>query len=510
VSLFDAQTGKPTSARISVVDRKGEYWPPRGHEKYISVGWREDVGGDVIVSNRTYAYVAPWFTVDLIPGQYEIRIEKGMEYVPVTASITITNDKKNDFQFRIKRWINPQAAGWFSGDTHTHFLNDHNALLEAKAESLNVVNVLATKWEQLITNVSNIRGAPSPISEHDHIVYYNEEARHRFLGHTILHPLKEPIYPLSWGGPSEGVPGGLDYPPMAHHADKAHAQGAIVTWAHFPFPYGELAVDVALGKIDSVDLLTWEDPFFLPTSDRGSNPPPSVVGWWYKFLNTGARLPASAGTDKMFNTQVVGSVRTYVYLGKQEFTYDAWANAIGEGKTFVTSGPMLSITADSQGIGSVLARSVGDRVRVEASVRAPHARFPWKRFEIIKNGDVIASIENPNSDDRVTLAISIEVEASFWIASRVYVRMNGDVPALDVTGLNRIPPAAHTSPIYVEVPGSGLWDEGDAAFLAEQCQAAIDWAQNSAVYHTDDQRRSVVDLYRRAKDFYLRSDRLSR
>ena len=70
--------------------------------------------------------------------------------------------------------------------------------------------------------------------------------------------------PLTWGGPVGGVRGGYDFPPMAHQADRTHTQGGMVTGAHFPGPSGELAVDVALGKIDSVDLFTWGNTFAGP------------------------------------------------------------------------------------------------------------------------------------------------------------------------------------------------------------------------------------------------------
>ena len=48
---------------------------------------------------------------------------------------------------------------------------------------------------------------------------------------------------------------------MAHAADDAHAQGALVTWAHWPYPSMEAPLDIALGKIDSIDILTTGNPF---------------------------------------------------------------------------------------------------------------------------------------------------------------------------------------------------------------------------------------------------------
>lgn len=188
-------------------------------------------------------------------------------------------------------------------------------------EDLNVVNLLASRWGALVTSVEHFTGAPSAVSTKDHIVYVNEEARHGFLGHLVLLNLKQLIHPMSWGDPIEGLPGESDYPPVSHYADAAHAQGGLVSWAHFPGPTGEVAQAVALGKIDAIDLMTWGSPL----EDQTMTPAATMI--WYRMLNCGFRLPALGGTDKMMNSQVVGSVRTYVKVNG-DFTYQRWINGI--------------------------------------------------------------------------------------------------------------------------------------------------------------------------------------
>ncbi len=305
-SLSDASTGQGVHARVHISGPAGEYWPPDGHQKNIAVGWRLDVGGDVSISDKTYAYVTPTFTANLPPGEFAIEVRKGTEYLPTEQSFTVQRGAAETVSLTLQRWVDMNARGWYSGDTHTHFLDEHSGMLELRAEDLNMLYVLATKWGELITDVERFSGAPSLLSTDNGVLVYNEETRHGWLGHTILHGIGELVYPLSWGGPTEGVFRGGDYSPMAYQADRAHAQGGLVTWAHFPGPGGELAVDVALGKIDSVDLFTWGDAFEGRPSIRGRDP--ASVAAWYRFLNCGFRLPASAGTDKMLNVQVTGSV----------------------------------------------------------------------------------------------------------------------------------------------------------------------------------------------------------
>ncbi len=306
--ITDATSGEAAFSRVHIYDANGTYWPARGHQKNIGIGWREDVGGDVLIGDKTWAYVEPEFIAELPTGTFTIDVMHGMEYLPANETFAVNGPGKT-VSVSLRRWANMNDEGWYSGDNHTHFLSDQSGLMESRGEDLNVINILATKWGQLITNVENFTGSSSLYSTDEHIIYVNEESRHNFIGHTILHPLKELVYPLTWGGPGEGVPGGFDYPPMAHQADKAHEQGALVTWAHFNI-YGanaEAVIDIALGKIDSIDLMTWGDAF----RDVLGGAIPGPVNSWYALLNTGAILPVTAGTDKMSNTQVSGSVRTY-------------------------------------------------------------------------------------------------------------------------------------------------------------------------------------------------------
>ncbi len=407
-SLKDVKTGDPVYGRVNSTANQGEYWPPRGHQRNIAIGWRDDVGGDVFIDGATYAYVPPEFVVDLPKGDVTITVHKGTEYLPAMAKLTLTEDPPEPVTISLERWVNMNALGWYSGDTHVHFLDDHTARLEIQAEDLNVINVLATKWGELITNVEHVTGAPSIHSFRNGLIYFNEETRHGFLGHTILQRIKKLIYPLTWGGPRTGVLGQSDYPPMAHQADKAHAQGALVTWAHFPYPDGEVAIDVALDKVDTVDLFTWADAF----KDGVPGREPGALTYWYYFLNSGFRLPATAGTDKMLNTQVVGSVKTYAWIGKPEITYTDWIEAIGSGRTFVTTGPVVQFSANGQPIGSDLEFKKGDTVKLRAKVMAPYDLYPVDRLEIVVGGRVVALRVNDAGLASLSVTADITAEAA--------------------------------------------------------------------------------------------------
>ena len=502
LSLADASTGAPVYARVRISDRDGVYWPPDGHQKNIRTGWRQDVGGDVQIAGKTYAYVTPSFVARLPEGEFTIEVRRGTEYRPTTQGFSVTEEAPtNPVQVSVNRWIDMKEEGWYAGDTHTHFLDDHSGLLELRGEDLSVVYILATKWGELITDVSRFTGVPSALSSDREIVVFNEETRHGWLGHTILHGIERLVHPLTWGGPSEGVPGGFDYPPMAHQADAAHEQGALVTWAHFPYPTGELPVDVALDKIDTVDLFTWGDAFAPGPTLPGGNQLPSAVDTWYLFLNTGSRLPATAGTDKMLNVQVMGSVRTYAKV-EGLFSYEAWMEALGGGRTMVSTGPVVTLTANGEPIGSELELRPGAEVALEARVRAPHDLYPVDALEIVMGGKVVASIRNDEQASELRIRATIAPTGSTWVAARA--RGSELMPYQQWRLLNAlgVPPMAHTSPIYLSVENQGVWDAAAAAQLAARVDFAIDWVKTQGNYRTEAQREEVLALFERARRFY--------
>ena len=487
VNLRDGETLAPVFARINVTDSDGEYWPPEGHMKNVDTEWNPDVGGDVKIGGKSFAYVGPDFSLPLPVGSYEINIFRGMEYEPRTIHFAVTDSHVPTLEIELERWSNLAKEGWYSGDTHTHFTDPSSGLLEMKGEDLNVLNVLVTKWAELITNVEHFTGSPSPLSETDHIIYVNEESRHGFLGHVNLLGLRELVYPLSWGDQAGGgIIGGPDYPTMASLADKTHSQGGLVTWAHFPFPGGELAVDMALGKIDAIELMSMGDAFNDIFGQLGP------ADTWYRFLNLGFRVPAVAGTDKMQNTLAVGSVRTYVKIDGS-LSYEGWIEGIRAGRTFTTTGPMMQFSANGAEVGETITVDTSGSISINVEV---NSRIPVDRIEILKGGKVIATKENPAGARRVSFSTEVPVDGSTWIAARTFsgVRLPFN---------QGIPVFAHTSPIYVEVAGRPISSPIDAAYFAEQCNLAIEWARNTAKYLNESQREEVIELYEEARQIYL-------
>ncbi len=495
VRARDQQTGDPVYTRVHVQDESGEYWPPAGHMKNFPYGFNSSVGGDVIVDQRRFAYVEPEFTLPLAAGTYTMELAKGMEYEPAQLRFEVKAGVVPQIELGLKRWVDMKARGWYSGDTHVHFLSPQTGLLEARAEDVNVVNILASKWSESFTDVEEFTGEPSKESDPLHIVYVNEEARHPYLGHAVLLNLHRLVYPLAWGrgGQSnESVIGGHDYPAMAMIAAEARQQNALVSWAHFPNPGAEIAVDFALGRIDAVDLMTWGDPLHPAPGTQQS-----AVEAWYRLLNAGFRVPVLGGTDKMFNNQMTGAVRTYANVhGK--FDYSSWIAAIRAGRTFVTSGPMLTMTVNGQPPGAVLNVGNGSTAAVKITV---DSMLPVEYIEVVYNGQMVAQERNDEQLAHQSLVASVRLHEPGWIAGRAYSDRRFTYQWFPPI----TPPLrhfAHTSPVYVNLDCRRAKSNAAISELLRQVDDVIKWVRNQASYADESQREEILSLFQSARRFY--------
>ena len=59
------------------------------------------------------------FVLTLPPGRYTFTVERGKEYLPETRVVTVGKEPV-DLKFKLRRWIDMAALGWYSGETHVH------------------------------------------------------------------------------------------------------------------------------------------------------------------------------------------------------------------------------------------------------------------------------------------------------------------------------------------------------------------------------------------------------
>ena len=478
VRVVDSSTGKPTPTRIHITGSRGEYIAPYGHHAQVNAQWFEDYGADVVSGGRQYAYVQGTFTTELPVGDLYIEICKGFEYQPVRTKVTIRPGQK-ELTLKIGRTLDWRSTNWVTADTHVHFVSPHTAWLEGQAEGVNVVNLLASQWGRLFTNMGDYIGGANVVGE-DTIVYVGTENRNHMLGHMSMLGTKGlPVFPMCCGGPSESFVGDPDFRTLAEWAQENRRKGGVVIRPHFPFCGDtEDPVPILKGLVDALEIRGGEGPGGdFPTQE------------WYRYLNTGYRVAVVGGTDKMGAYCPIGWMRTYALLEPgRPLTYANWAKAVRAGRTFSTSGPLIDMTVDGCAVGDTI--RMGDRGgTVEVEARAESV-WPLGRIEIVQNGRAVAAESARGSGaPKLRAKAKVRLSRSGWIAARCSGPQGR--PA-GYTG-------AHTSPVYVQVGETRAFDGPAAQHMLALVEGGMEYLNTLATVYDEPSRKRMVKLFKEAR-----------
>lgn len=468
-TVVDDSTGKPIPCRIHFRSPSGIPYQPHGHHTHLNSNqgtWHIDIGGDLRMGQITYAYIDGACQGWLPRGEVLVEVARGFEYEPLRTRVQIQPGQR-ELTLRLKQWKDMAARGWFSGDTHVHFLGAQGAHREAQGEGLNVVNLLQSQWGHLYTNTEDWIGRPAVSADGRTIVYCSQENRQHILGHLSLLGLKEPVMPWCTDGPSEGPLGGALEATMSEWADACHRQGGTVVLPHFPNPNGEPAAMVATGRVDAVEMIRYGGFEHVE---------------YYRYLNCGYRLPLVGGTDKMSGDVPVGLYRTYAALRGEEFTYDRWCRAVRQGRTVLSGGPLLSMTVEGAEIGdTVRLPRGGGTVEVHA---VAESIFPIHCLQLVEGGRVVAEASSREGTRRLELREQVKVEQHSWVAARCGGPNYNPLPHHDVWRRGIF---AHTSPVYLAV-GEDWWmfDPAAAQYLLTLCEGGLEYVRHTARHHHPD------------------------
>lgn len=511
--------GRATGVRLRLTDSAGAYWAPLGHLSQIDQSRR--MSGDLILGDdetsprQLFAYAYDGAQIDLKPGPYRMEARKGLEYKFVDQTVEVTRTGQI-LVVPLRRFSDFEARGWYPGDTHMHFPDPAGVRYEMECEGLRVCSLLLLKsgykdaekpGNGHFQNVEHFTGGGRlhAVSDARHFIKVGEEFRHGLLAHLIFQNLRSIVWPVSVGQLRENGSNGYDWPLMAHAADDAHAQGGLVTWAHWPYPSMEAPLDIALGKIDSLDLLTTGNPFEhhpilvdiykMHGPSAYSRPP---IEMYYHYLNCGFRVAASSGSDKMSLNPPLGSARTYVKVPGGALSYDAWIEGIRNARTFVSTGPLLEFSVNGMDAGSTVKFAAGRRrTPVQVHARAI-SQEPYDVLEILVNGKVVRTVKPAGDRAEALFDGAIEMESGGWIAARAHGRKMLPFGAT----WWMMPVFAHTSPVYLEMPGQPADARESATILLEQLSYMERWAESRANFPTPENKREALALLAQARAKY--------
>jgi hypothetical protein len=488
VEVVDAATGEQMPARVHFRAADGRYLPPLGHREEVNPGLNEDTGADLVLGDTTYAYVPGRFPIDLPAGTVQLEVVRGFGYRPLRRSIDVDR-LSSPLVVALEPVAGPAGDGWVAADCHVHFISPSSALLQARAEGVEIVNLLATQWGDHHTSVSDLPIVAMEDPSGRHLVVMGSENRQNMLGHIGLLGASEAVLPMASGGSPEGRLGDPLGWLIADWADAVRAQRGLAVAVHFPLPYAEIAADIVAGKIEAIEMQA-----LTPGVDGPS------IREWYRFLNCGFRLPVVGGTDKMTAEIPLGGIRTYARIESgRALSFEAWANAVRAGRTFVTSGPFVGLVVDGHEPGDVVRLGrAGGVVEVRATTSA--ALPVIEELQLIQDGAVVATTRASGGTDRLDLSERLSVTRGGWLAARV--TSSRIIQSAFATAMG-----AHSSPVYVEVPGRPTYDLDDAAVIGTIIDGARTWVQSIATVASNDERRRLADYFEASR---ARLDALSR
>jgi hypothetical protein len=250
---------------------------------------------------------------------------------------------------------------------------------------------------------------------------------------------------------------------LSRWADACHAQGGTVVIPHMPNPNCEPATLIATGRVDAVEMIVHGEYQHLE---------------YYRYLNSGYRLPLVGGTDKMSSDVPVGLYRTYVHIPPgEEFTYDNWCRNLRLGRTVVSGGPLLRLKIEGQGVGDTIRLPAGGgSLTVEAEALSA---VPVHVLQLLRNGRVVASAEAAAGTNRLVLRESVRVEGNSWLTARC--GGPGYYTPLAHHDCWRRGVMAHTSPVYVACGGDWwMFDPAGAQYMLTLIQGGLDYIRRRA------------------------------
>jgi hypothetical protein len=415
VRVLDESTHNVTPARIYAPASDGKFYAPAG--TYSRIGSRRMVRR----WGAHYFHTEGEFTLETPSGKMTIEATKGFEYWPAIRDVEVKAGEVTWLDLTVKPMVDMAAKGWRNGSIHAHMnyggnLRNtlENMMMMSRAEDQEVVHTLVANKDNRILDWQYFveGGREHPVSQKDPnlVVIVGEEYRPPFWGHVFFIGLRDHlISPFTTG--YEGT--GIDslYPSNTDMFRKARSQGAVVGYVH---AFGgnvdplegslgggkALPVDVALETIDGLEW-TWSSQAALRVLHHA----------W----NNDFRIAPICGEDantSLHRHTLLGAVRTYAHLGSN-FSATAWIEALKQGKTFMSNGPLLEFRIDGRIPGESLQITEGASVALEAEI---WSNIPLARALIYHNGEVWKQVPLTAGGTRASFRETAKISRSGWFS----------------------------------------------------------------------------------------------
>jgi hypothetical protein len=516
--------GRPVTAALEIRDAAGRVYPSMAKRLAPDFFFHPQV------------YRTDGEEIALPYKMLTVRCSRGPEYLPQEKQFDFDTTGNRDIEFKLARWVDPAASGWWSGDHHIHAagcahyanptqgVHAPDMMRHILGEDLKVGANLT--WGPCFDYQKQFfTGVDDKVSQHPYLLRYDVEVSgfgsHQ-SGHLCLLRLKEQMYP---GGDSD-----KHWPTLGLNTLRwAQAQGAVCGPAHSGWglqikdtnlPTDEVPPFDGIGACEYIVDVTHRVPGpdgrpvpavdFLSTVDT---PWPWELNIWYHTLNAGYRTRISGETDfPCIYGERVGLGRSYVKV-KAPLTYESWCQGISEGRNYVSDGysHLMDFTLDGHALGdgdceikletprplkaTVNAAALLAEKANPAMKNLPVDQKPFWHIERARQGDSrdvkVELLVNgrPVSSQNLTadgttkpLTFDVKLEHSAWVAVRIL-------------------PSAHTNPFFIHIGGQPIRERRSI----EWCLKGLDrcWSQKER-FIAAPEKEDAIKAYDHARSEYRR------
>jgi TolB protein len=504
LTVVDNSEEESVPARISIEDQGGRFYAPDGAWIYADDGFDRNERASEI----HYFHGSGVSSLTLPAGEITIRVSKGLETQPEIRKIEIQRGQLNKARVELKLLEGNFATtgNWISADLHVHmnyggtYRNDPSHLRQQKdAEGLQIIHELTVNKEQRFPDIEFVDLPHFTVkrsNEEDWLPEQGQEFHTSYWGHRGILGLNRHLLLPGYAGYPNTAAASL-YPMNADAYDMAHSQGAVVGAVHpfdaVPDPFAkpaeritdELPVDVALGKLDYMEIVGFSDH-------------KATAEVWYKLLNLGFKIPAGAGTDATANYAApirgqVGFDRVYVWMPGWPSPAITWMDELKQGKTFATNGPLIEFKLGGEMVGSELRLATGQNaVPFTAKLRSI---VPVDHLEVVCDGRVAQTLKLQGRRETADATGTIPISDSGWCVLRAWSD-KPEYPVMDNYAY------ATTSPVYVTVGGKRAYSKKDAEYFEAWIDRTIEITDKYPDWNSSEEKAHVMKRLQQARDVY--------
>lgn len=397
-AVCDADTGIPLEATVSL---------RIGNDYFVS---DENISWGKSGSEKPSGFITTGrFTVRVPPGRIHLEITRGPEYLPLVQDLEIRGNEHKRITLSLKRLVDMPAHGWWGGAHHEHSWGHGK---QSPYEKL----ISADGWKYYAAAKKadgfNYVSQPRPYTGGD----YQAVQTDRFICHPTL---EDQICAIG----TDKASGGRDTVACLEYLVKAGGHGLIQGYGGDDLQPGQVAVAMALDKIDS-----WQ------ANEED----------WFRYLNLGFKSCIGYGSDYYFT---YGFTRNMAreYSRMPRLTWADMVEAYKQHATFLTTGPLVIFKINGREIGDNVILSGANQI-LSISLSAWNCNG-LKKAELIRNGQVAKTLVWSDNPRQVKENFQLRADRTGWCMVRVYGAEGG---------------YAITSPIYLQVgqqplpqPGAG-------------------------------------------------------